>query len=204
MNDQLRTLEAWSPRLFLVGAGFEFLFAVNNGLAYLLDGFSFVEWLYPTVLLGRGAVLLALAGLSVRIAARRPRLARWGRVVLAVALAFTAGLFVLSLLEAVGVSTPIIAVFGLGTVVLTITTHALFGVVVLRSGAFSPAIGGLLLAVAAAISGVFVGLTVLPTELVGGVGEAVVAALFLATWSRLRAEPMPTDRADPSPHTVVE
>lgn len=200
----LRSLEPRSPRLFLLGGVLELVFAANNGLAFLLDGFSFVDWLYPTVLLGRVAVLLGLAGLSVRIADRNPRAGRWSRVVLLVALVLTVGLLTLSSLQVVGVRTPVIAVFGLGTVILTIGTYALFGALILHTGAFSATTGGLLLAAAVAVFGVFVGLTVLPTRLIGGVGEGVLFVLFLAVWRRLGAESTPEGRTDPVSSTVAE
>lgn len=200
----LKSLEQWSPRLFLLGGVFELVFASNNGLAFLMDGFSFVDWLYPTVLLGRVAVLLGIAGLSVRVANRNPRAGKWGRVVLAAALVFTIGVLALSLLHIVGVTTSIIAVFGLGTVGLTVVTYALFGVVILRTGAFSAPTGGLLLAAAVTVLGVFVGLSVLPTRLVGGIGEGVLFVLFIAIWHLLRAESMPTERVEPASKTVAE
>ena len=202
------SLERWSPHLFSLGAVLELVFALNNGLAFLLDGFSFVDWLYPTVLLGRAAVLLGIAGLSVRVTDRSPRIGKWSRIVLAVAFVFTLGLLSLSLLEITGVTimwnSPIFAVLGLGTVALTVITFALFGVLILRSGAFSTATGGLLLAAAVTVVGVFVGLNVLPSRLVGGVGEGVLFVLFLVTSLRLRTEFMTTDRPEPASNTVAE
>ena len=202
------SLERWGPHLFSLGAVLELVFALNNGLAFLLDGFSFVDWLYPTVLLGRAAVLLGIAGLSVRVTDRSPRIGKWSRIVLAVAFVFTLGLLSLSLLEIAGVTimwnSPIFAVFGLGTVALTVITFALFGVLILRSGAFSTATGGLLLAAAVTVVGVFVGLNVLPSRLVGGVGEGVLFVLFLVISYRLRTEFMMTDRPEPASNTVAE
>jgi hypothetical protein len=199
-----RSLERWSPHLFILGAVFELVFATNNGLAFLLDGFSFVEWLYPAVLLGRAAVLLGIAGLSVHVTDRSPRAGKWSRVVLAVAFVFTSGLLSLSLLQIIGVTTPIIAVFGLGTVVLTVITYSLFGVVILRTRALSAPTGGLLLAAAVTVLGVFVGLSVLPTRLVGGVGEGVLFVVFLGMWYRLRSESTVTERDERASNTVAE
>ena len=208
LSDACASLERWGPHLFSLGAVLELVFALNNGLAFLLDGFSFVDWLYPTVLLGRAAVLLGIAGLSVRVTDRNPRIGKWSRIVLAVAFVFTLGLLSLSLLEIAGVTimwnSPIFAVLGLGTVALTVITFALFGVLILRSGAFSTATGGLLLAAAVTVVGVFVGLNVLPSRLVGGVGEGVLFVLFLVTSLRLRTEFMMTDRPEPASNTVAE
>ena len=195
------SLERWGPHLFFLGAVFELVFAVNNGLAFLMDGFSFVDWLYPTVLLG-------IAGLSVRVTDWSPRIGKWSQMVLAVAFVFTIGLLSLSLLEIAGVTipwdTPIIAVFGLGTVALTVITFALFGVLILRSGAFSTATGGLLLAAAVTVVGVFLGLSVLPSRLAGGIGEGVLFVLFLVTSYRLRTEFTMTDRPELASNTVAE
>ena len=208
LNGACASLERWGPHLFSLGAVLELVFALNNGLAFLLDGFSFVDWLYPTVLLGRAAVLLGIAGLSVRVTDRSPRIGKWSRIVLAIAFVFTLGLLSLSLLEITGVTimwnSPIFAVLGLGTVALTVITFALFGVLILRSGAFSTATGGLLLAAAVTVVGVFVGLNVLPSRLVGGVGEGVLFVLFLVTSLRLRTEFMTTDRPEPASNTVAE
>lgn len=201
---QWEILEQWSPLLFLTGGVLELVFAVNNGAAFLVDGVSFIEWIYPSVLLGRLAVLFGIAGLSVQVVNRNPRSGKLARVVLSVAVVFTIGLLTLSILEALGVSTPVIALFGLGTVVLTIITYALFGVVILRTRAFSTLTGGLLLFAATTVLGVFLGLRVFPTELVGAIGEGILFVVFLATWYSLRAESQHTAGGDPASSTVTE
>ncbi|MBS3761285.1 MAG: hypothetical protein KGY43_07450 [Halodesulfurarchaeum sp.] len=198
------SLERWSPHLFFFGAVFELLFALNNGLAFLLAGFSFVEWLYPTILVARVAVLLGIAGLSVRVVDWRHSVGKWARVLVTVALVFSVGLLSLSLLRLVDVTTPILAVFGIGTVVLSIATYALFGVVIIYSEAFSPAIGALLVAAAVTVLGVFVGLNFLPSRLVGGIGEGLLVVLFLVTSYRLRTEFLLTDRGEVVSTTVTE
>lgn len=200
----LQSLEAWSPRLFLLGGVFELLFAGNNGLAFLMDGFSFIDWLYPTVLVGRAAVLIGIAGLSVQVVNQSPRVGKWSQRVLALTFVFTVGLLSLSLLTVVGVTTPIIAVFGIGTVVLTIITYALFGAMILRTGAFSPRVGSLLVVAAVTVLGVFVGLSFLPTRLVGGIGEGVLFLLFLAIWYSLRAGAIQTEGVEPASTTAAE
>lgn len=192
------TLEEWSPHLFLLGSVLILAFAIHNGIVFVSDDFQFIDFIYPTVLLGRLAVLLGIAGLSVQVANRAPRFGKLSRVVVAVAVVFTIGLLVLSILEMVGVSTPIIAVFGLGTVVLTAITYALFGGVILRTGAYSTLIGGLLLAATVVLLAVFVGLMVLPTRLVGAVGEGGLFVLFFVIGYFLRSEIQPTDSAEPS------
>lgn len=101
------------------------------------------------MLLGRLAVLLALGGLSIRIADRSPRLAKWGRGFVSLAAAFTTGLFVLAVLAGLGVTPPLIAVFGLGTFALSFLTYSLFGVGIVRTGAYPTLIGSLMLIAAA-------------------------------------------------------
>lgn len=198
------SLEAWSPTLFLVGCALELIFAANHGIAFLVDGVSFVDWLYPTVLLGRLAILLGVAGLSVRIADRNPRLGTLGRVVVSLAAVFTTGLLTLSTLAIAGVSTQIIAVFGIGTVVLTVLTYALFGAMIVRTGAFTAPVGGILLVASVAVVGVFVGTRTLPTGLVGAAGEGTMVVLFLALWYALGAGSLATGRAEPAPDATTE
>lgn len=197
-------LEAWSPSLFLVGFAFELVFAVNHGIAYLVDGFAFIEWLYPTVLIGRLAVLLGLAGLSAQIANRNSRFGVAGRVVVSAAVVFTIGLLSLSILEIAGITTPIIAVFGLGTVVLTILTFFLFGIAILYTGAYPTRIGGLMLIATLAVLSVLIGLRFLPTNLIGAVGEGANAIVFLAMWGYLRTEITAIRSAGPAPETIVK
>lgn len=190
---QWESLERWSPRLFLVGFALEFLFALTHGIAYLVDGFSFIDWLYPTVLLGRIAVLLGLAGLSVRITSQNARLGALSRGIVSLAVLFTIGLTSLSVLDILGVSTQIIAVFGIGTVVLTILTFVLYGGAGLATGAYPSVIGGLLLVATLAVLFVLVGQGAFSTNLRGAVGEGVNAFTFLGIWYLLRNEPTATD-----------
>ncbi|MFC7230431.1 hypothetical protein ACFQMM_01900 [Saliphagus sp. GCM10025308] len=193
------TLEQWSPTLFIVGFALELVFAVNHGLAYLVEAISFIDWLYPTVLLGRLAVLLGLAGLSVRVVNTNPRFGKLSRGVVSVAALFTVGLLALSVLDIVGVTTSIIAVFGIGTVILTILTFLLFGVAGLRTDAYPAVVGALLLVATLAVIGVLVSQGVFSTNVRGAVGEGVNAIAFLAIWRFLNAELKETKRAEPAP-----
>lgn len=179
------SLETWSPMLFLVGFVLTLVFAVIHGAAYLVDSFSFVEWLYPTVLIGRLAVLLGVAGLSVRIANRHSRLGKLSRGVVSLAILFTTGLVTLAILETVGITTPIIAVFGIGTVLLTILTFLVFGAAGLGTDAYPSVVGGLLLIATLAVVFVLVGQGTFSTNFRGAVGEAVNASVFLAMWYTL-------------------
>lgn len=204
VNDQRwRALETWGPKLFLVGFALELVFALNHGAAYLVESVEFIDWIYPSVLLGRLAVLLGLAGLSVPLTARHPRLGKLSRIVLALAMVFTLSLISLSILDTVGilsftdfVATPLIAVFGIGTVVLTILSFALFGVAGLRTDAYPTVIGGLMLVATLAILFVLLGSGTFSTNVRGAVGEGVNAIAFLAIWYVLSTEGNTTTTTD--------
>jgi hypothetical protein len=196
------TLEKRSPRLFLLGGVLILIFALHNGQVFLTDT-TFKSWIYPTVILGRLSVFLGIAGLSVRVVHRSPRFGKPGRVVVAVAVVSAIGLLALGILAQIGVSTPIIAVFGIGTAVLTVITYALFGVAIIRTGAFSTLIGGLLLVAVVPILTVFFGRFVLPVRLLGAVSESTLFVIFVVIAYFLRTEFAPTDRAGPTGDTTT-
>lgn len=198
------SLETWSPRLFLVGFALELVFAVTHGTAYLVEGFTFVDWLYPTVLVGRLAVLFGIAGLSVRIARRNGRLGMLSRGVVSLAILFTTGLVVLSILQLFEISTQLIAVFGMGTVVLTLLTFLLHGGIGLATEAYSGVVGGLLLVSFLAVLFVLVGQGAFSTNFRGAVGEGVNALVFLAIWYRLRNRATVSDTAEAARGTPAE
>lgn len=203
-NRHWESLEAWSPRLFLVGFALELIFAVTHGVAYLIEGFSFIEWLYPTVLLGRLAVLFGLVGLSVQITNRNARLGALSRGVVALAILFTTGLVTLAILQFFGITTQLIAVFGIGTVVLTLLTFLLYGGIGLRTGAYPSLLGGLLLVASLAIIFVLVGQGAFSTNLRGAVGEGANAFVFLAIWYILRTEVKATETVEPAPGKLAK
>lgn len=194
-----QSLASWTPILFLVGSALELVFALNHGAAYLLETVTFLDWVYPSVLLGRLAVLLGLAGLSVRLTAQHPRLGKVSRIILALAMIFTLVLISLSILNILGivsftdfVATPLMAVFGIGTVVLTILSFVFFGIVGLRTDAYPAVIGGLMLIATLAILFVLLGSGSFSTNVRGAVGEGLNALAFLAIWYFLSTESMPT------------
>lgn len=196
------SLERWSPRLFLVGAVFILVFALHNAQVFLTDA-TFEQWLYPTVLLGRIAVFLGIVGLSVEIVDRSPRLGRLGRALAILATISALGLLVLGILDQMGYGTDVIAVFGFGTVALTILTYALFGVAILRTGAYSTLVGALLLVAIVPILVVLFGRFVLPVRLLGAVSETALFAIFVVIGYSLRAEFGPTDHAEPTGDTTT-
>lgn len=202
---QWETLERWSPQLFLVGFVFELLFAVTHGAAFLLEGFSFIDWIYPTVIFGRLAVLFGLGGMTARIArGGYDRLRMVSRVIVVLAMISTAGLMILSTLILFGITTPIIAVFGISTVLLTILTFFLFGIMGLSTDAYPSTTGGLLLVATAAVLFVLLGQGALSVDLRGAVGEGVNAIVFLTIWYILTTESVATRHRGPAPDEIVK
>lgn len=203
-NQQWGTLERWTPRLFIIGFVLELVFALNHGAAYLFDGVSFFDWIYPSVLIGRFAVFLGLAGLSVSLIEGNPRLGKLSRVLLAAAMLFTLGLVSLSILDMIGVSTPVIAVFGIGTVVLTVLSFVLFAVAGFRTDAYPTVVGGLLLVATLAILFVLLTSGMFSTNVRGAVGEGLNAIAFLAIWYVLGTREKATATTEPMADTATE
>lgn len=203
-NQQWGELEGWTPRLFIIGFVLELVFALNHGAAYLFDSVTFFDWIYPSVLLGRFAVLLGLAGLSVGLIERNPRLGKLSRILLGAAMLFTLGLISLSILDIIGVSTPIIAVFGIGTVVLTVLSFVLFAVAGFRTDAYPTVVGGLLVVATLAVLFVLLTSSMFSTNVRGAVGEGLNATAFLAIWYVLNTREKATTTTEPVADTPAE
>lgn len=197
-----KSLAAWSPRLFVVAGTLSLVAAVNYAVTFLVDGIAFNEWIGLTVLLARLASLLAVAGLSAGIAIRRPRLGTLGRVVVTLAFAFATVLLAVATMSALGYEPPLAAVFGLGTVALSLLAYSLFGVLVLRSGAHPAPVGWLLLvATAGLLFGLF-GRVALPLGLVGTAAELVLAATHVGIGYTLRTRTVPSRSTEPAPESA--
>lgn len=203
-KQQWGMLEEWTPRLFVIGFVLELVFAVNHGAAYLLESISFFDWIYPSVLLGRFAVLLGLAGLSVGLIERDPRVGKLSRILLGIAMLFYVGMVALAILDIVGVSTSFIAVFGLGTVVTTVLCFVLFAVAGFRTDAYPTVVGGLLLVATVAILFVMLTSSMFSTNLRGAVGEGLNAIAFLGIWYVLSTRGKATMRTEPVRETAAE
>lgn len=198
-------VEQWTPQLFLVGSVFELVFAVTHGAAFLVEGFTFIEWIYPTVIFGRLAVLFGLAGLTARIArGGYNRLRLVSRVIVVPAMVSTAGLMILSTLVQFGIGTSVIPVVGISTVLLTLLTFVFFGSVGLSTDAYPSVIGGLLLVATTAVLFVLLGQGAFSVDLRGAVGEGVNAVVFLAVWYVLNTEPEATTQRAPTQDTLTE
>lgn len=189
-----RSLEQWSPNLFLLGGVFLLIAAANRGIAFLLESYAFNDWVGLAVVLGRGAVLLGILGLSVRITESNPRSGKWTLRVATLAIVFATGLLVLAILDNTGFTTEIIAVFGLGTFLLSLIAFIVAGVSIVRTGAYSKLIGYLLLVSAVALLVVFFGQMLVTEEIIGTVIEATLFLLYLGIGYLLRTQSSPATR----------
>ena len=203
------SLEQWTPRLFLLAGVILIVASANYAVPVLLEGVEFNSWIGLTVVVGRWVSLLGVAGLTVGIVAHSSRTGTLSRVVVSLALLFTTGLVGTAILSNVGVSTQLSAVFGLGSILLSIITYALFGIVILRTDAYSTVVGGLLLVMAAGLLWGFVGQIALAETqqmlgVIGTTAEAVLFAVNLALGYRLQTEVATSGRSDPTPETVAE
>jgi len=204
------SLEEWTPRLFLLAGAILIVASANYAITVLLDSVTFNSWVGLTVVVGRWVSLLGVAGLSVGIVKRSPRVGRLSRVVVSLAVLFTTGLLITAILSNAGVTTPLSAIFGLGTILLSIVTYAMFGIGILRTDAYSTLIGALLLVMTIGLLWGFIGQIALaegPGTMLGIIGttaEAILFATNLAIGYRLGTELESRDRAEPASDTAPE
>lgn len=174
------SLERRGGGLFLLAGAILLVAAGNYAVPFLLDGVEFNTWIGLAVLIGRLVSLLAVAGLAMGVLARSRRLGLSCQVVVVAAVLFTTGLLTAAILENLGYSSPLMAVFGLGTILLSVVTYSLFGVAILRTGAYSRVIGALLLVATAALLFGFLSQMVLSERLIGLIGTVAESGLFVA------------------------
>lgn len=198
------SLEQWTPRLFFIAGIILLVAAVNYAVTFLVDSIEFSAWVGLTVLIGRVVSLVGVAGLSVWIVNRKPRLGKLTRVVVSLAIFITIGLLVSAILRNLGFEPPLTSVLGLGTVALSIITYTLFGALLVRSDGPSRLIGGLLLIAAVALLFALFGRIALPLGVVGIVAEGVLFLTHIAMGYRLLTTLEPEGKAEPTPDTVAE
>lgn len=198
------SLEKWTPRLFFFAGIVLLVAAVNYAVAFLVDSIEFNAWVGLTVLIGRVVSLVGVAGLSVWIVNKKPRLGKLSRVVVSLAVLITIGLFVSAFLRNLGLEPPLTPVLGLGTVALSIITYALFGTLLLRFDGSSRLIGSLLLVAAVALLFGMFGRIALPLGVVGIVAEGVLFLAHIAIGYHLLTGPEPEGETEPMPDTVAE
>lgn len=181
-----RSLEVRRAGLFALAGLFLLVGAANGGLAVLGYDHTFNEWVALTLELGRLAALLGVAGLSVALTRAAGRLGRLCQGVTTLAIGFTVALIAVAALRAAGVPTTPLPAIGLLTFVLSVTTFALCGSVILLTGRTNGLTGWLLLANSGALLVVFFGRLVVPLWLVATVVPAVQVLLYLAIGYQLR------------------
>lgn len=198
------SLETWMPYLLLIAGVFSLIAAANYGVAWLVDSISFNSVVGLTVLLGRVASLLGVAGLSAQILEQNPRLGKLSRVVVVLALLFTVALLSSAVLQNFGTDVSFAAVLGLGTVTLSLVTYSLFGAGILHTGAYAGRVGVLLLgATVALLFGLF-GRAVLPIGVVGTIAEFGLVVTHIAMGYSLLSDPALGDRAELSQEMAAE
>ena len=135
----------------------------------------------------RLAALLGTAGLSVGVVNRSVRLGYLTRAVASLAVVFVTALTAMATLTVAGVLAEPIGIVGLFACVLSVSAFLVVGVGVVRTGAYSRRIGGLLLVNVVALLIVFFGRSVVPLGLVATVVPALVVLLYLGVAYDLRA-----------------
>ena len=178
-KQQWKRLEEWSPRSFILAAVFLLVGAANSGLAFFVDSYTFNEWLGIVLELGRLAALLGTAGLSVVVVNRSVRLGYLTRAVASLAVVFVTALTAMATLTVAGVLADPIGVVGLLAYVLSVSAFLVVGVGVVRTGAYSRRIGGLLLVNVVALLIVFFERVFIPLGLVATVVPALQILLYL-------------------------
>lgn len=103
------------------------------------------------------------------------------------------------MLDSLETTISLLAMFGLGTFALSVIAYGLVGASILRTGAYSTLIGGLLVAAAGSLLAVFIGQLFLPTGVIGTITERTLAGIYLVVGYRLRTEPEQIDRTEPLP-----
>lgn len=195
-------LERWTPRLFVLASVFLLVGAANSGLAFLDNGYAFDEWVGLVLELGRVAALLGAAGLSVQVAKRNAWLGNLNRVVASLAVVLVTALIALATLETAGILVDPIGVIGLVAYVLSVGTFLVVGIGVVRTGAHSRLIGGLLLANVVALLVVFFGRLVVPLDLLAAVVPGVQVLLYLGIGYDLRGRGIPNRQTAPATDTT--
>lgn len=193
-----RTLERWSPTLFLIGGALVVGHAAVRGIE------AFTDLAPPPDVFGPPGYLLALAGLLglyPALVARTPRLVRVAAGVATVPLAGWAVLTAGTLAEALGLLTLAAVLPGAVYVVhltILILTYTLFAVATLRAGVHTRGLGLLLLVPPLLMGALLVGAVTMANPVVGafviGSGQA---AVHLAIGGILRTR-APSDSLAPA------
>lgn len=198
---QWNRLDRWSPRLFILAAAFLLVGAANSSLAFLSDSYASTEWLNLALEFGRLAALGGTAGLAMRVANRNAWLGHLTRAIASLAVVFVTILTALATLEVAGILADPIGILGLVAYVFSVGAFLVAGVAIIRTGAHSRWIGGLLLVNVVALLVVFFGRLFVPLELVATVVPGTQVLLYLGVGHALQGRSMPTRQAAPATDT---
>lgn len=201
-NSLWTRLDQWSPWLFVLAAVFLVVGAANSGLAYLHNGYGFNEWLGLVLELGRLAAIVGAAGLSVQVVKQSAWLGNLSRAIASLAAVFVSVLLTLATLEVAGVLADPIGIVGLVAYVLSVSTFLAVGSAVVRTGAHSRWVGGLLLVNVVALLAVFFGRLVVPLDLLAAVVPGAQVLLYLGIGHDLRGRGVPTQQPAPGTDTT--
>lgn len=194
------TLEQWSSRLFLL-AGVFLLVAVSNGsLAFLIEDYTFIDWVGLAGLVGTLIALVGTGGLYVQLVNRTARLANLGLVVVAVAIVFSILSLAFEILEIAGFASDLSTVVGIGSFVLSVVAFSLFGFGIIRTGAYSTLLGMLLMDAGVAMLIGFFGPEIPDAgseESIQLLMEGILVLLYLGIGYLLRTEQTPSRRTEP-------
>lgn len=185
-SQRWETLEQWSPRLFVLAAVFLLVGAANSGLAFLVEGYRFDAWGGIILEFGRIGALLGTAGLSVGIVNRSARLGALTRAVPSLAVGFVTALTAMAALTVGGVIAEPIGIVGLLAYGVSVSAFLLVGAAIVRTGAYSRRVGGLLLVNVLALLVVFFGRVFVPLNLVATVVPGLQVLLYLGVGYALR------------------
>jgi hypothetical protein len=206
-TERWRSLEAWSPTLFLVAGVILVGYATVNGVS------AFTDLTIEQDIFEFGYVLgfLGLLGVYPRLADRSPKLARAGAVAALLGLIAFIGVTLTNVGYAMGVLSterpawyPVVIVFGVAGFV---PGFLLFGVASLRTGAHPRIVGVLLLVpgiiIALMLVHIYAGLDSPVTVFVVSAGQAM-SHLAIGTTLETASESTEQAEAEPTPEMPAQ
>lgn len=192
------TLERWSVAAFIV-AGIVRLMNMSISQINLSTELAVPSWaLSWTLTVAYVALIVALLGLYPRLVDRSPWLSRVGILTIALAAVGQLGIIGVELLLAGEVPPGPLEMLPLLVLVFTPLSFLLFGVASLRTGAFSGAIGVLMLVAAGSMVGLVAGVFVLDNLQVLRISTGMYSIAVMAIGYLLHTSPVPAERTEPS------
>lgn len=193
-----RKLQRWSVAAFIV-AGIVRLINLSISQLNLSTELAVPSWaLSWTLTVAYVAVIVALLGLYPRLVDRSPWLSRVGIVTIALAAVGQLGIIGVELLLGGEAPPGPLKMLPLLVLVFIPLSLLLFGVASLRTGAFSGAIGVLLLVAAGSMLGSVAGVFALDNLQVLRIGTGLYSIALVVIGYLLHTSPVQTERAEPS------